>query len=429
MHLPKFVWDLDPVFYNIHFPFPIKYLLYLVAAGGVAFALRSYRNGEKDGAWIGALFAGGAGLLASWVGDLQPDLALRYYSLLFVGVFLGGYSLLKWQVVRGGGDEEDAGDFIVYGVLGVLGGARIGHVLFYDLDKALEDPIWVFKIWTGGLASHGAVLGLIFVMYLFTKSRGIAFLEGSDRFAYSATLGATLVRVGNFFNSEIVGIKTDQSWGVKFPRYDHADFAAGGIDAVPYRHPSQVYETLIGCAIMLALFLADRAWGKEKRPRGALISLYFALYFPARFAIEFVKQHQVFPESSTFDMGHYLSIPGAFIGFYGLWWSFNRKLPVGWRARDTYYEDEQDFADEEPIHDADVEEEFSGKKRPTKRDAEGNVVIDEDAAPRNKKKKKKKKRAAAETSEAVTEAPSADDASGGEAAADDGETKPGSDEE
>jgi prolipoprotein diacylglyceryl transferase len=170
-----------------------------------------------------------------FIWDLDPVLLrigsyeLRYYSLLFVAVFLGGYWLLNWQFRRGGADDEEAGDFIVYGVLGVLVGARLGHVIFYDLDKALKDPIWVFKIWTGGLASHGAVIGLILAMYLFTKRRGIPFLEGADRFSFSAALGATLVRLGNFFNSEIVGRRTDQTWGVQFPRFDHE------LAEVPYR--------------------------------------------------------------------------------------------------------------------------------------------------------------------------------------------------
>src|SRR4029078_5011308 len=86
--------------------------------------------------------------------------------------------------------------------------------------KALEDPAWIFKIWTGGLASHGAVIGLILAMYLFTRRRGIPFVECSDLFASSAALGAALVRLGNLLNSEIVGrVVPDQSWGFRFQRY------------------------------------------------------------------------------------------------------------------------------------------------------------------------------------------------------------------
>ncbi|MCA9595272.1 MAG: prolipoprotein diacylglyceryl transferase [Myxococcales bacterium] len=293
-------------------------------------------------------------------------LAIRYYSLLFVFVFLGGYSLLKWQIERGGGDEEDAGDFIVYGVLGVLVGSRLGHVLFYDLDKALKDPLWVFRIWEGGLASHGAVLGLIFAMYLFTKRRHVPFLEGADRFSFSAALGATLVRVGNFFNSEIVGRVTDQSWGVRFPRYDR------GVGEVPYRHPSQLYEVALGLFVLLCLWLFDKKLGKEKRPRGALISLFFALYFPGRFVVEYFKEYQTLPTSSALTMGQYLSIPAALLGFYGLYWAFKRKLPVGW-VRPEYDDedyDDEDYDDEDEDddnYDPDVEEEFAKPEKVSKK--------------------------------------------------------------
>jgi prolipoprotein diacylglyceryl transferase len=254
---------------------------------------------------------------------LGPDFELRYYSALFLGVFLGGYSLLKWQIVRGGGRAEDAGDFIVYGVLGVLVGARLGHVLFYDLDKAIRDPAWVLQIWTGGLASHGAVIGLITAMWIYCKRRGLPFLEGADRFAFSAALGATLVRLGNLFNSEIIGRRVpDQSWGVWFSRHD---------DQQLYRYPTQFYEIALGLFVLGALLFIDKRLGKEKRPRGAMISAFFALYFTGRFFIEFFKEFEgLDPKTSPLTMGQYLSIPGVLLGFYGLYWSFKRRLPVSW---------------------------------------------------------------------------------------------------
>src|SRR6187399_1335164 len=109
--------------------------------------LSGLRTKQKDMTTFGLVMAG----LTFVAYKFLPDpLEIRWYSLLFVGVFLGGYSLLNWQIRRGGGGTEVAGDFIVYGVLGVLLGARLGHVLFYDLDHALEDPVWILKIWTGG---------------------------------------------------------------------------------------------------------------------------------------------------------------------------------------------------------------------------------------------------------------------------------------
>jgi len=323
--------------------------------------------------------------------DIDPALfhlgsyELRYYSLIFVVVFLGGYQLLRAQIMRGGGEERDASDFFVYGVLAVLIGARLGHVVFYDYAKALEDPLWVLKIWTGGLSSHGAVVGLAFSMWLYTKRRGISFFEGADRFALAAALGATLVRIGNFFNSEIVGRATDQTWGVKFPRYDH------GVEAL-YRHPSQLYEAMLGILVFVVLFAVDKKLG-ERRPRGLMISLFFVVYFAGRFGIEFFKELQV-PELETgkLTMGQMLSLPCALLGVAGVFVSLKKRVPAGWVPDDDFededFDDEQEFSSDqkaeseevprglpqksstratEGLHldrDADVDAEFSRKGNP-----------------------------------------------------------------
>lgn len=310
------------------------------------------------------LFMGAVLAIAS---SFLPDpIGLRYYSMLFVGVFLGGYAFLNWQIQRGGGSEETAGDFIVYGVLGVLVGSRLGHVIFYDLDKALEDPLWVLQIWTGGLASHGAVLGLILAMYLFTKRRGVPFLEGADRFSFSAALGATLVRLGNFFNSEIVGrVVPDQSWGVRFPRFDQ------GLAEAPLRYPTQIFEVMLGLFVLLCLYVVDRMMGKEKRPRGLLISVFFLVYFTGRFLVEFFKEFQALEATSTFTMGQYLSIPGIIIGVAGVVLSLQKKIPSGWPHDSTTDEDEGSDEDEDEedsdadvqpgkLYDPDVDAELSG---------------------------------------------------------------------
>ncbi len=322
-NLPKVNWDIDPIF----LPIPRDMVITIAGAIAAYSLIQGMRRKGSDHYSTAVLFGVLTFVAYKYMG---PALELRYYSLLFVVVFLGGYSLLKWQVVRGGGNADDAGDFIVYGVLGVLIGARLGHVLFYDLDKALRDPIWVFKIWTGGLASHGAVVGLITVMWLFCKQRGIPFLEGADRFSFSATLGATLVRVGNLMNSEIVGRRTDQTWGFQFPRYDH------GLAVIPYRYPTQLAEIALGCTVMAALYFIDKRLGEEKRPRGALIASFFALYFSGRFFIEFYKEYEgPVTEGSPLTMGQILSLPGIVIGWAGLFWALKKKVPVGWPSRAT----------------------------------------------------------------------------------------------
>jgi phosphatidylglycerol:prolipoprotein diacylglycerol transferase len=347
--MPLFTWNIDPVFARIPKPIAVGVL----AVVGLIMLINGLRRKQIDVVVVGLLMSAVGVLLWRNLGDYAE---LRYYSLIFVLVFLGGYSLLNWQIRRGGGAQDEAGDFIVYGVLAVLIGARLGHVIFYDLDKALQEPLWVLQIWTGGLASHGAVIGLIVAMYLYTSSRGVSFLEGSDRFAFSAALGATLVRVGNLFNSEIVGRPTDGTWGVLFPRYD-----AGYAITIP-RHPSQVYEIALGLTVLGSLWLVDRLAGREKRPRGLLISTFFLVYFAGRFGTEFFKEYEgITPEQSALTMGQWLSLPCIALGLWGLVWSLKARIPAGWNVPTTASVDtsEMDSPASDSTRDSDVDDEFS----------------------------------------------------------------------
>lgn len=317
--LPKFTWDIDPILF--YYP--------------------------------------------SWLSFLPGD-GIRYYSLLYVGVFLGGYKLIDWQIRRAGGPEEDASDFVVYGVIGTLVGSRVGHVFLYEWDHFIRDPMFIFQIHKGGLASHGGTIGLIVAMWFFTRAKRQSYLEGCDRFAYSAGLGSTLIRIGNWFNSEIVGRKTDQTWGVFFPRFDR--------DAtVPvYRHPSQLYEVALGLFVLATLYWWDKRLGEEKRPRGAMISMFFAVYFTGRFLVEYFKEFQAWAVGLPLTEGQFFSIPPALLGYYGIYWSLKHKIPVHWYteaddrgATDAESEEKSENADKkddasDEKHDKDVDEEFGG---------------------------------------------------------------------
>jgi len=343
--LPSYTWDVDPVLFRM----PRGYVSAAIGAIGVLMVLWGLAKKEREQLITGSIFGIAALGILSLMG---PTVELRIYSMLFVVVFLGGHALLNWQIKRGGGSPEVAGDFIVYGVLGVLVGARLGHVLFYDLDKAIANPFWVFEIWTGGLASHGAVVGLIIAMYLFTRSRGVPFLEGSDRFSYSAALGATVVRIGNLFNSEIVGRKVpDQSWGMRFPRVDHPTVL---------RYPSQIYEILLGTGVFIGLLIADKLMGKEKRPRGAMIAWFFALYFTGRLFTEFYKEIEALDPNSPISMGQYLSVLPALLGWYGVYWTMKRKERSGW-TDDTSADQEED--EDEDEDDSDEEPAPAGSRK------------------------------------------------------------------
>ena len=247
---------------------------------------------------------------------------LRYYSACVLLSFLGGYALLSWQLRRGGGDVEEAGDFLSYGIPGMLIGARLGHVLFYDFEKFISHPAWALQIWQGGLASHGGVIGLALAMVLFTRRRAIPLLEGTDRLVFSALLGAVLFRIGNLFNSEIVGKPTDGSWGFAFLRRDG--------DPELLRHPTQIYEALFGLLVLAVLVVADRRWGAEKRARGALTGLALALYFSGRFLIEFLKEPEPPDLLWGLDMAQWLSVPAAVAGFVLLSRCLRKRAAAGW---------------------------------------------------------------------------------------------------
>lgn len=376
--MPTFSWNIDPVFIGLVggavadrsngglIVIPILYASLAIALAAAGGAFMSYRAGDRGSAISRLVFAA----VFAAIGVLSQSWAfwwgIRYYSLIFVIVFLGGYWLLHWQVKRGGGGAETAGDFITYGVVAVLVGARLGHVIFYDLDKALEDPLWVFAVWTGGLASHGATVGLIIAMWIFVKRKRTSFLDAADRFSFSVGLGATLVRAGNFLNSEIVGRRTDGTWGVRFTRTcverPNGDRDCWGYDDA-LRHPSQLYEIGLGLLVLAALIVADRAWGKEKRPRGALTFLLIAIYFMGRFIVEFWKEFQVNETwEETITMGQLLSLPGIVLGAYGLWWSFSKRLPAGWgkdvrRTRREEDEEQENTADEDATEERRTQDE------------------------------------------------------------------------
>jgi phosphatidylglycerol:prolipoprotein diacylglycerol transferase len=253
-------------------------------------------------------------------------LQVRYYGILFAAMLVGGYYLWRWQMLRGGHTEQQAERFFLWGAIAVIAGSRLGQVLFYDPARYLAHPIEILYVWQGGLASHGATIGLVLALYLYARKEKLSKLEVLDRFSMSAALGALMVRIGNFMNSEIVGRVTNVAWAVRFPRcvYDRGL----PLDRVPGRHPSQIYEVFLGLFVLLSLYLVDRKW-KEERPLGLLASLFFLLYFSGRFVVEFFKEYQTLsPEQSPLTMGQWLSLPCILIGAFGLYYTFRTRVPT-----------------------------------------------------------------------------------------------------
>ena len=267
-----------------------------------------------------------------FVWDVSPILLslgpiqVRYYGLLFAIMLIGGYYIWQWQMLRGGHTQREAEGFFLWGAIAVIAGSRLGQVLFYDPARYLANPIEILYVWKGGLASHGATLGLVLVLVLYARHHKLSKLEILDRFSMSAALGALMVRIGNFMNSEIVGRVSDVPWAVKFPRciYD----SRLPLDRVPARHPSQIYEVLLGLFVILSLYFVDKKY-KEERPLGLLASLFFILYFSGRFIVEFFKEYQTLsPDRSVLTMGQWLSVPFVLIGSFMLYRALRAPVPT-----------------------------------------------------------------------------------------------------
>jgi len=266
------------------------------------------------------------------VWDVSPvffkigPLEIRYYALIFMAMMLCGFYAWRRQMLRGGHSEEKAERFALLGLTALVLGARLGHVLFYEPDIFLENPLRIFYLWEGGLASHGAAVCLIAALIYFARRGKILVVEVLDRFSISAAIGAISVRIGNFMNSEVVGRKTHVPWAVKFPRsiYD----SGLPLDQVPGRHPSQIYEALLGIGVLLILFAVDRKY-REERPPGLLAGLFLLLYFSGRFVTEFFKEWEVLsPETSPLSMGQYLSIPFILLGGWLIYRTWQKNTPI-----------------------------------------------------------------------------------------------------
>jgi phosphatidylglycerol:prolipoprotein diacylglycerol transferase len=280
--------------------------------------------------------------------DFIGGRGIRYYGVLYAITLMLAYYVWQWQVMRGGHTRKQAERFLTMGVIAVIGGARLGHCLFYEPEIYLKDPIRILYFWEGGLASHGSTIALIGFLIYFARTEKMTIREVLDRFGMSAAVGATLIRFGNLMNSEIVGRVTDGPLRVKFPRHDRAaleacpqtcaqvpdnvcDFINGtcySFAQVPWRHPSQLYEAALGIFVFLLLFLVDRYYGEARRPLGLLGFLFIGVYFTGRFIVEFFKEFQSQAPDALLTTGQYLSIPFMIVGFLGVVDALRRRQPT-----------------------------------------------------------------------------------------------------
>lgn len=251
-----------------------------------------------------------------YIHRLRPELiqftdtfAIRWYGLSYLAGFLVGYWLLKRYIRQGRfhlSVEQLQDCLTAFCIFGVMLGGRMGYFLFYETNFLLEDPLRFFRIWEGGMASHGGILGGIAVLAWYARKTKVSFWHLTDHFAIVAPLGIGFGRLANFINGELWGRPTDVPWAMIFP-LERREFHPGGplehlrynLDALQAyaregwlvaRHPSQLYQAFLeGFGLFLLLyFLRKTSW--VSRRNGRLSAVFLLGYALARFAVEFVRE-------------------------------------------------------------------------------------------------------------------------------------------
>ena len=261
------------------------------------------------------------------VWDFNPVLVnifgfeIRYYSLMWAAALLVGAWIFGYFCKKEGKSQELADSAFLYIALGTMIGARVGHCLFYEPEYYLLKP-WaiITEIRDGGLASHGATIGIILSIWLCSRKNKVPTMWMTDRLGVIAPISGALIRFGNLFNSEIIGNPTDLPWGFKFMRL-HRGIP---VEQVPACHPTQLYEALCYIACFSILFALYRYTNVAKREGFIFGGAMVGIFLP-RFLIEFVKINQVaFEQGMTLNMGQWLSVPFILAGVAFMLWAWYR---------------------------------------------------------------------------------------------------------
>lgn len=215
-------------------------------------------------------------------------IAIRWYSLAYIGGLLLGYLYIRHLIRRSAGQADildrqpsvdHISDFFVWATIGIILGGRLGYVLFYYPSHFIADPLSVFQVWQGGMSFHGGFLGVVIATLLFCRKYDLHPFKLGDLLACAAPIGLFFGRIANFINGELWGRPTDVSWGMVFPNADQLP-----------RHPSQLYEAALeGFVLFFILFLTIRLFNFLRYP-GAQIAIFFIGYGLSRFIVEFFRE-------------------------------------------------------------------------------------------------------------------------------------------
>ncbi|MEO1022345.1 MAG: prolipoprotein diacylglyceryl transferase [Bacteroidota bacterium] len=324
-------WGVNPELFQLgpfDLPFPVS-VIGLVLGGALAWfgihqmtaKLPKAKKGEPKPVLPSWKVWGmiGAGVVAGQIVALIIDLptittfgpiAPRWYGLLFAGAFVSGYWIGVKMWKDAGRPVEEMEQILTWILLATVIGARLGHVFFYDWEYYSQNLHLIPAVWTGGLASHGAVIGIVTALVLITRKKSdMNFFWLVDRVAIPAAIGGAFIRTGNFFNSEIYGRPTDAPWAVIFTNLR-------GAEGEVARHPTMLYEALLCVGVFTLLWIIYRRF-QYRPPEGALFGVFLVTLFTGRLLLEFTKIPQAeFAMDWTLNVGQWLSVP---LILYGCW--------------------------------------------------------------------------------------------------------------
>ena len=244
-------------------------------------------------------------------------IAIHWYGLMYLGGFTGGYFLCAKRAAKpnSGWNQNQVSDMIFYGAMGVILGARIGYILFYNFAAFIRDPVILVKVWEGGMSFHGGMIGVAIAMLLFARKSDKHFFDIMDFGVPIVPIGLGLGRIGNFIGGELWGRTTDVPWAMIFP----------GAGDLP-RHPSQLYQfALEGVALFTILWL----YSMKPRPRGAVMGMFLIWYGIFRCIVEFVRQpdaHIGFIALEWLTMGQLLSLPMILVGLIVVIYRYQKNI-------------------------------------------------------------------------------------------------------